>query len=363
MRLCVVVFLCLVSVMLIGCGGDEEEENSPPTIDTITVPETASADEDVVFQVVASDIDGDVLAYLGTVNGIPLDTTTPTVTWTTPEKGGKVTVEIRVSDGVNIPVVSQRTLTVSSKPDGKGVEMVLIPTGEFEMGSNDEKPVHTVHLDAFYIDIYEVTNAKYRKFIQFRGHAEPEYWNNSNYNQPNQPVVGVTWYDAMAYAQWAGKRLPTEAEWEKAAHGGLKGKRYPWGDEAQDGTQCNFADKNTNFDWSDKKADDGYQWTAPVGTFPPNNYGLYDMTGNVWEWCLDEYQADFYSKSPRTSTNPIAGGSIPHVINNFTSVESWRVLRGGSWNGINNYVRVANRGWFSPGSRVVTFGFRCVSAR
>ena len=270
MRLCVVVFLCLVSVMLIGCGGDEEEENSPPTIDTITVPETASADEDVVFQVVASDIDGDVLAYLWTVNGIPLDTTTPTVTWTTPEKGGKVTVEIRVSDGVNIPVVSQRTLTVSSKPDGKGVEMVLIPTGEFEMGSNDgdddEKPVHTVFVDAFYIDIYEVTNAQYKKFVEATGHREPkgygfvdgevkddfEPWKSPDFNGDNQPVVCVSWHDAMAYAQWAGKRLPTEAEWEKAARGGLKGKRYPWGDEAPDGTQCNFADKNTNFVFSDK---------------------------------------------------------------------------------------------------------------
>ena len=364
MRLCVVVFLCLVSVMLIGCGGDEEEENSPPTIDTITVPETASADEDVVFQVVASDIDGDVLAYLWTVNGIPLDTTIPTVTWTTPEKGGKVTVEIRVSDGVNIPVVSQRTLTVSSKPDGKGVEMVLIPTGEFEMGSNDKKPVHTVHLDAFYIDIYEVTNAKYRKFIQFRGHAEPKYWNNSNYNQPNQPVVGVMWYDAMAYAQWAGKRLPTEAEWEYAARGGLAGKEYPWGDKAPDGSQCNFADKNApaDHDWADRNADDGYRYPAPVGSFPANNYGLYDMSGNVWEWCLDEYQADFYSKSPRT--NPIAGGSISYVINNFTSVESWRVLRGGSWVSLNGNVRVANRLRYYPDyGWIATFGFRCVSAR
>ena len=353
MRLCVVVFLCLVSVMLIGCGGDEEEENSPPTIDTITVPETASADEDVVFQVVASDIDGDVLAYLWTVNGIPLDTTTPTVTWTTPEKGGKVTVEIRVSDGVNIPVVSQRTLTVSSKPDGKGVEMVLIPTGEFEMGSNDKKPVHTVHLDAFYIDIYEVTNAKYRKFIQFRGHAEPEYWNNSNYNQPNQPVVGVTWYDAMAYAQWAGKRLPTEAEWEKAARGGLKGKRYPWGD--------NISHDDANYLGTGGR--DTWATTAPVGSFPPNNYGLYDMSGNVWEWCLDEYQADFYSKSPRTSTNPIAGESILYVMKNFTNVKSWRVLRGGSWL-LNIYgVRVALRLRIYPDVRFASFGFRCVSAR
>jgi len=241
------------------------------------------------------------------------------------------------------------------------VEMVLIPTGEFEMGSNDgpdnEKPVHTVFVDAFYIDKYEVTNAKYRKFIQFRRHAEPEYWNNSKYNQPNQPVIGVTWYDAMAYAQWAGKRLPTEAEWEYAARGGLKRKTYPWGDDAPDagGTyRANYSNKA-----------DGYQYTAPVGSYPANGYGLYDMTGNVWEWCLDEYQADFYSKSLRTSTNPIAGESILYVIKNFTNVKSWCVLRGGSWNNYNYFydVRVANRDRNLPGYRYVTVGFRCVSAR
>ena len=257
------------------------------------------------------------------------------------------------------------------------VEMVLIPAGEFEMGSNDgpdstglkglflrmflrmlglfqdddEKPVHTVFVDAFYIDIYEVTNAQYRKFIQATGHAEPGYWNNSKYNQPNQPVVGVSWYDAMAYAQWAGKRLPTEAEWEKAARGGLVGGSYPWGDRlTHDDANC--------FGTGGR-----YTWaiTAPVGSFPPNNYGLYDMTGNVWEWCLDEYQADFYSKSPRT--NPIAGGGISYVINNFTSVGLWRVLRGGSWLNNDNYVRVANRAGFLHDCRGYVLGFRCVSAR
>ena len=238
------------------------------------------------------------------------------------------------------------------------VEMVLIPAGEFKMGDHfnegdgNERPVHTVFVDAFYIDKYEVTNAKYRKFIQATGHAESMYWNNSKYNQPNQPVVGVSWYDAMAYAQWAGKRLPTEAEWEKAARGGLVGGSYPWGDRlTHDDANC--------FSTGGR-----YTWaiTAPVGSFPPNNYGLYDMTGNVWEWCLDEYQADFYSKSPRT--NPIAGGSISYIINNFTDVKSRRVLRGGSWytRPIHS-VRVAYRDGVDPDDRSATFGFRCVSAR
>ena len=147
------------------------------------------------------------------------------------------------------------------------VGMVLIPAGEFEMGDHfneglaDELPVHTVSLDDFYMDVNEVTNAQYKKFVEATGHREPkgygfvdgevkdgfEPWKSPYFNGDNQPVVCVSWHDAMAYAQWAGKRLPTEAEWEKAAHGGLKGKRYPWGDEAPDGTQCNFADKNTNW--------------------------------------------------------------------------------------------------------------------
>ena len=250
------------------------------------------------------------------------------------------------------------------------VEMVLIPAGEFEMGSNDgddEEPVHTVHLDAFYIDIYEVTNAQYKKFVEATGHREPkgygfvdgevkdgfEPWKSPDFNGDNQPVVCVSWHDAMAYAQWAGKRLPTEAEWEKAARGGLKGKRYPWGD--------NISHDDANYLGTGGR--DTWAKTAPVGSFPPNNYGLYDMSGNVWEWCLDEYQADFYSKSPRTSTNPIAGESILYVIKNFTDVKSRRVLRGGSWYYYSLYVRVANRLRYDPDIWYATFGFRCVSAR
>jgi formylglycine-generating enzyme required for sulfatase activity len=238
------------------------------------------------------------------------------------------------------------------------VEMVLIPAGEFEMsdnnGSNDELPAHTVFVDAFYIDIYEVTNAQYRKFIQATGHAEPGYWNNSKYNQNNQPVVEVSWYDAMAYAQWAGKRLPTEAEWEYAARGGLAGKKYPWGDRLTH-DDANYFGTGGRDQWGN---------TSPVGSFPPNNYGLYDMSGNVWEWCLDQYIPDFYANRPNPDPNPIAGAAnLDEIINNFTDLTVRRVLRGGSWVDYVFFLRIAYRSWGSPGFTIYSVGFRCVSAR
>ncbi|MBI1924628.1 SUMF1/EgtB/PvdO family nonheme iron enzyme [Candidatus Poribacteria bacterium] len=237
-----------------------------------------------------------------------------------------------------------------------GAKMVLIPAGTFQMGSVDggsgEKPVHAVTLDAFYIDKYEVTNAQYKKFMDATGHPAPGYWNDSNYNAPNQPVVGVTWYDAMAYAQWAGKRLPTEAEWEYAARGGLAGKKYPWGDEAPNAGGTYRA----NYD-PGNYTEDGYRYTAPVGKYSPNGYGLYDMAGNVWEWCMDEYDSGFYATSEKN--NPVAGGIISLVNNDFTNVKTSRVLRGGSWYFGPDLLRVAFRYRAGPTYRDSEVGFRC----
>jgi formylglycine-generating enzyme required for sulfatase activity len=241
--------------------------------------------------------------------------------------------------------------------------MVLIPAGEFQMGSNDgdssEKPVHTVYLDDFYMDIYEVTNAQYKKFMDATGHKAPIFWNDPNYNDPKQPVVGVTWEDASAYAKWAGKRLPTEAEWEKAARGGLVGKKYVWGDEwpppKGSGNFCDETAQKTFPDWDIIKGyDDGYADTAPVGKFNPNRYGLYDMAGNVWEWVADWYDQNYYANSPKQNPKGPNSGS-------------YRVLRGGSWQSgsLTSYavgsLRVAYRAYYGPppsgGSYV---GFRCV---
>ena len=255
-------------------------------------------------------------------------------------------------------------LTGCKTADGES-NMVLIPAGEFQMGQNgpfgthgvspDEGPRHTVYVDAFYMDRYEVTNAEFKKFLD----ANPEWqkgnkfpndetylgnWEGNTYpeGQGNHPV-NVNWYAAMAYAKWAGKRLPTEAEWEKAARGGMKGQKYPWGNSINP-SMANYEVNSS---------------TVPVGSYAPNAYGLYDMAGNVQEWCLDEYQVDFYKDSPKR--NPIAGAdNITDIVNNHKNVKSPRVLRGGGWVFGPDHVRVSNRWKLSPGDSSHTAGFRCV---
>jgi formylglycine-generating enzyme required for sulfatase activity len=214
------------------------------------------------------------------------------------------------------------------------------------------------------MDVYEVTNAQYAKFLNDYGKntdaAGHELLNINcdilkvgNTYQPkagyeNHPVICVTWYGAAAYAQFYGKRLPTEAEWEKAARGGLVGKRYPWGDD--------ITHDNANYSGTGGK--DKWDRTSPVGSFAPNGYGLYDLAGNVWEWCADEYASDYYSKSPKN--NPKGPGvAITFKNNDFTNVSTWRVFRGGSWSYDPNYLRYAGRYGDDPASTFYLVGFRC----
>ena len=191
-----------------------------------------------------------------------------------------------------------------------GAEMVLIPGGEFLMGSPDgegrknERPQHPVYLDPFYMDVHPVTVAQYRQFMSETGHGEPRFWDEAKFNPSNQPVVGVTWEDAAAYCEWAGKRLPTEAEWEKASRGGFAGRRYPWGNTI-DESQANYNQKEGK--------------PTLVGRYEePNGYGLYDIIGNVWEWCADWYDTDYYQNAPRENPSGPDSGS-------------YHVVRGGSW--------------------------------
>lgn len=220
-------------------------------------------------------------------------------------------------------------------------ELILIPGGEFVMGKNgngDYRPAHKVYLDSFYMDKYEVTNAQYLKFCQATERKLPEFWGMKNYHCGpdflNHPVVGISWRDARAYAEWAGKRLPTEAEWEYAARGGLVGMNYPNGDEL-DTAEANYFVK------------DKARGTVVVGTYPPNGYGLHDMAGNVWEWISDYYDSEFYRNSPyKNPTGPDEG--------------RFKVIRGGSWHSGPSCNRVYYRNAL-PGNWVdFAVGFRCV---
>jgi formylglycine-generating enzyme required for sulfatase activity len=255
------------------------------------------------------------------------------------------TIVISIFLIVGVSIAQNNSQKLSEKPKeiigNDGAPMVLIPAGEFQMSDSldgmwDALPVHTVYLDAFYIDIYEVTNAQYKKFMDATGHKASVYWNDPNYNAQNNPVVGVSWDDAKAYADWADERLPTEAEWEKAARGGLSGKKYPWGDEV--------THDNANYGGTGGK--DIWNGTSPVGSFDPNGYGLYDMAGNVWEWCADWYGGNYYANSPKL--NPIGPSS-----------GSYRVLRNGSWYDDTYYLRVASRYYSDPRIIHSSVGFRC----
>ncbi len=279
-------------------------------------------------------------------------------------KAGSYLVTLTVQNKALVPenTVVQKVVAVSvqqkihSKIDGAA--MHLIPAGAFEMGDHlgegqsDERPVHTVALDTFYMDETEVTNARYRAFTDATGHRAPFHWENErdlgSLVKPQFPVIYVSWHDAMAYAQWAGKRLPTEAEWEYAARGGRVGQRYPWGNEISH-AQANYSGKGERDRWN---------WPAPVKRFPPNGFGLYDMAGNVWEWCMDEYEKDFYSTSPRN--NPVAGGWISLDNDDFRNLRSHRSWRGGAWDGGSESITVSNRFNAAPHKRFLKTGFRCV---
>lgn len=235
--------------------------------------------------------------------------------------------------------------------DPRTQDMVFVPAGEFVMGSinenvsEDEKPAHSVFINSFYIDRHEVTNSQYQKFILATGHAAPFVdkpwaapynWNGTEYpeGKGDYPVVLVSWDDAQAYARWAGKRLPTEAEWEKAMRGNLVSKPYPLGD------QLEMSHANFNKGFLRHNA------LQPVERFAPNGYGLYDMAGNVWEWCQDWYHESYYTISP--SHNP--AGPREGV---------YRVLRGGAWVNDKEFLRCSQRGKNIPDSKSHIIGFRC----
>jgi len=259
-----------------------------------------------------------------------------------------------------------------------GMEFVPVRGGTFQMGDQwgdgygDEKPVHAVTLSDFEMSKHEITVGQFRAFVSASGYqttAEKQGWayvyegsgwvkkQGANWRAPGflqtdmHPVVCVSWDDAVAFCTWLSQqegktvRLPTEAEWEFAARSRGQQRKYPWGDDFA-GRQLNFADNNTDFSWSAKDVDDGFARTAPVASFTANDLGLFDMAGNVWEWCRDWYADKYESGAQTNPTGPRSG--------------DFRVLRGGSWNNKARDCRTVNRDRNAPGGADNNNGFRVV---
>ncbi len=248
------------------------------------------------------------------------------------------------SDDVSILAISnveKKSPSAVQKPKGMGnKDMVLIPAGEFIMGSNDrwddENPEFISKTSAYLIDIHEVTNSQYKKFVDETRYPSPVFWDGDEIPKglEDHPVTYVSWNEASSFCRWSGKRLPAEAEWEKAARGEM-GRTFPWGNE--------FNPSKSN------SPESGNKGTRPVRSYESGKspYGIYDMAGNVWEWTSSWYQ-------------PHPGNNIPNPRYGKTN----RVIKGGSWFDCLEYgcglsALSYNRGAFVPSTRNNTIGFRC----
>ena len=253
---------------------------------------------------------------------------------------------LQVGLGVILMAGAVSIATATDQPSSDK-DMVPIPKGEFTMGSNEhsDEGKHQVVLDAYLIDKYEASNARYKEFMKATGHPAPAYWDDPRLSKANQPVVGVSWTDANAFCKWEGKRLPTEAEWERAAKGPEGDNHYPWGHK-HDPKKANYG-QNVGH-------------TTPVDSYPEgvSGFGVYNMAGNVFEWVEDWYDPKHYKES--LALNP-RGAEKGY---NFANQGPVKVLRGGSWLAPETSLHTSHRFWNQPenNSYGVGLGFRCAKS-
>ena len=331
------IFFLACGAVLAACGSPATQVASP-SVEAATLPTTASVSTEISPTVTLTPSATDTLALPSSTPAASLDIGSTHVSPTT------------------------------------GMMLVYVPPGEFLRGSSDadpqsladEQPQRALSLDGFWMDQTEVTNAMFATFLSAQGNLDEAGtpWMSQDaqikqkgdkwtpvHGYEDHPVVNITWYAARAYCAWAGERLPTEAEWEKAARG-VGGSIYPWGDDPDPKERLNFADSNSEgLDWSDPEVDDGYARTSPVGNYPSgaSPYQVLDMAGNVWEWTADWYGDTYYALAPADNPPGSDDGSL-------------KIARGGSWQDPMLYTRSAYRSGFAPASTVNTLGFRCVTS-